>query len=159
MFAAELGFRGRSDEDVFAAAWEDQRVLETANMKGRTFEVVRLFPTFVWKRQFDQATYSDNGQPIATEYQSPWLTMDEPRRSVNIKDGRYIQPIIDTGSDTVYTIMVEAGFQGTSTDTIVVTASGNLGRPIGSAVVGTDVIGGSSLTNEKFPLRWRGDVI
>jgi hypothetical protein len=33
-------------------------------MKARTSEVVRLFPTFVWKSQLDQATYKAINQTI-----------------------------------------------------------------------------------------------
>lgn len=106
--------------------------------------------------QFDQGTYNDDGSNISTAYQTTWLTTYEPKaRSVRVKEGKYIKPIFDVGSTIPYTIQVEAGFGGEATETITVSAQG--GRSIGTAVIGSDAIGGSPITDTKYALRWRGE--
>lgn len=105
--------------------------------------------------EFDQGTYDDDGDSIPTEYQTGWLSMDEPSRSVNIKDGRYIQPVILAAGDVAYTIRVEGGYQVDSSDTVTVTAPGTF--QVGEAIIGISQIGGG-ISNIKIPLRWRGDV-
>lgn len=106
--------------------------------------------------KFDDGDYDDDGEIFNTEYQTPWLTLDEPKRTVNIKQGHYIKPVIESYTNISYTIVAEAGFDLTSTDTIIVTASGG-SQPIGTAKVGTSKIGGSPVANFKHALRWRGE--
>lgn len=86
--------------------------------------------------------YSDNGTKYSTEYETPWLTLSEPRRSVNQKQGHYIKPILETGGSVTYTITVSAGFEGESTDSIIVVTTSTASKTI---------------LNDKFPLRWRGE--
>lgn len=109
--------------------------------------------------QFDQGSYSDDGETYITEYQTGWLNFEEgagARRALaRTKDGQYIKPIIDSGGDTSYTIRAEAGFGVESTDTITVPVSGGA-QPIGLAEVGKAIVGGSSIQDIKYPLRWRG---
>ena len=105
--------------------------------------------------QFDQNTYDDDGQNISTQYQTGWLTEDEPQRSRRTKMGHYIRPIFDAGANIVYTITAEAGFDDESGDTISFAASG-ASHPIGVAVIGRDEVGQSGIADIKYPLRWRG---
>ncbi len=102
--------------------------------------------------------YDDDGEVYTTEYQTGWLTGDEPERRVRRKQGHYIKPIIDAGSNITYTILAEAGFDAETTETITFTASGGA-TPIGLAIVGNATIGGSSIQNIKYPLRWRGEQV
>ncbi len=88
--------------------------------------------------QFDAGTYDDDGTTYATEYQSGWLTLDEPQRSLQVKQGHYIQPAFHVGASIVYTITAEAPFEVESQDTVTVTAAG------------------PAIFDKKFPLRWRG---
>lgn len=104
---------------------------------------------------FDQGDYTDDGETYTTEYQTAWLTLDEPRKRVNVKQGHYIRPIFDVGANVDYTITAEAPFGVESRETITVEASGGA-QPIGLAQVGSALIGGSSIQDPKVPLRWRG---
>lgn len=108
--------------------------------------------------RFDQDTYDDDGEVFSTKYQTGYLTMDEPKRTINIKSGNYIKPIIEAGENTTYTITAEGGFGADSIETITVEVSGGQSAPIGRAEIGTNVIGGSGVENEKEALRWRGEV-
>lgn len=105
---------------------------------------------------FDDGSFNDNGETYSTEYETGWLTLAEPRRDVRTKQGNYLKPIFDSGIITNYTINVIAGFNGESSDTIIVSTSG-ASAPIGQAVIGQSSIGGSSIRNEKQALRWRGE--
>lgn len=98
--------------------------------------------------------YADDGEIYSTEYQSGWLTLDEPRRSLQIKQGNYIQPTFHVGGMISYTIRAEAPFNVESSDQITINATGR--SLIGSAVIGSWKIGGSGIFDNKFPLRWRG---
>jgi hypothetical protein len=103
---------------------------------------------------FDDAdVYSDAGAAYSTEYQSGWLTLDEPRRSLQVKQGHYIQPTFNSGP-TTYTVRAEAPFNVESRDTITIAAAG--AASIGSAIIGTWIIGASPIFDRKYPLRWRG---
>ncbi len=107
--------------------------------------------------RFDAGTYDDDGETYTTEYQSGWLTLDEPRRSLQVKQGHYIQPTFHNGADITYTIRAEAPFFPIeSNDIITVSAAGGSGS-IGSIIIGQWTIGGGSgIFDRKFPLRWRG---
>lgn len=105
--------------------------------------------------KFDNGTYDDDGENIETHYRSAWFSLSEPRQTVNIKQTRYIKPIVDAGAAVLYTITAEAGFDDESVDTCTVTAAG--GNAIGVAVVGETAIGGTSIINNKYPLRVRGE--
>jgi hypothetical protein len=101
-----------------------------------------------------ETTFDDDGETYTTEYQTGWLTLDEPRRSLQVKQGHYIQPVMH-GVSTVYTIRAESPFgRIESSDVAVVTADS--GQTIGTFTIGTFQIGGSNIFDHKFPLRWRG---
>ncbi len=107
--------------------------------------------------RFDAGTYDDDGETYTTEYQSGWLTLDEPRRSLQIKQGHYIQPTFHNGAPITYTIRAEAPFFPIeSNDIITVSAAGGSGS-VGGSIIGQWTIGGASgIFDQKFPLRWRG---
>jgi hypothetical protein len=108
---------------------------------------------------FDDGSYTDDGEEYKTEYQPGWLTLERSEaRSVSTKQGNYIKPVFDTGAAVVYSIKAEAGFDGESSDTVLVSAAA-ISNVIGTAIVGTATIGGSRIQNTKFPLRWRGEQV
>ena len=104
---------------------------------------------------FDQGNYDDDGETFKTEYQTGWLTLDEPKRRVTIKQGNYIKPVVEAGDTIDYTIRAEAGFDADSTDSVIVQASGGA-NVIGLSEIGKATIGGASVFDRKLPLRWRG---
>ena len=105
--------------------------------------------------QFDDGTFTDDGEIYTTEYQTSWLTLSEPRKNTKIKQLNYIKPVFNVGAAINYTVRVEGDFAAESTETITIAASG------GAAVIGIStipaVIGGSSIQNKKFPLKVRGE--
>lgn len=105
--------------------------------------------------EFDQGTYDDDGDTITTEYQTGWLQVEE---DVRIKQGKYIKPQIQSGENIAYTIRAEAPFSIESSETIMITASGN-SAPIGLWVIGDASIGAAPVANTKYPLRWRGEAV
>lgn len=105
---------------------------------------------------FDQGTYDDVGDNIATEYKSGWLSLSEPNSKVTTKHGKYIKPLFETGANIEYTIRVEAPYNSESTEQITVSTSGASGA-IGLAIIGNSHIGGSPVINDKYSLRWRGE--
>lgn len=108
---------------------------------------------------FDQGSYDDDGEEYSTEYRTGWLRLTKGERpSVQTIQGNYIKPVFDTGSAVNYTLTAEAGFDGESTDSIVIPASGNA-SPIGLAIVGAAKVGGTTVQNVKYPLRWRGEQV
>ena len=108
--------------------------------------------------QFDQGTYGDDGESVRTEYITGWLTLEEPKRTTRRKQTTYIKPLIEAGADIEYTYRLEGSYEGESTDTVTFRASGGA-TPIGLAVVGEALVGGSPVQNIKFPLRVRGEVV
>lgn len=105
--------------------------------------------------------FSDDGDPISTTYRTGWLTLEETGRargSVRVKKGQYIKPVVESGANVTYRIEAEAPYDRESSDVIVIPASGGA-QPIGLAVVGETPIGGSPVSNRKFDLRWRGEVV
>lgn len=111
--------------------------------------------------RFDQGTFSDDGEPISTEYQTPFLSPGESfnNRTPKIRAGKYIKPIFNVGYQAAYTIRAESAYEAEATENVTVTATGALNRPVGVAVIGTDTIGGVGVSNVKYPLRWRGEVV
>jgi hypothetical protein len=107
--------------------------------------------------QFDTGVYSDAGQTFGTIYQTGWLSLEDPRRTVRRKQIHYIKPIIEAAR-SVYSVEAEAPFDAETTDTITVSATG-ASAPIGIGVVGETTIGGSSIQNVKYPIRVRGEVV
>ncbi len=99
--------------------------------------------------------YTDAGQTYQRKMTTPWYRLEEPQRSIRVKDGKYIAPIFESTGGIVYTIQAVAGFDAQSSDSIQVTAQG--GSLVGSAVIGTALIGaGTGIQRKKYPLRWRG---
>ncbi|RJO72868.1 MAG: hypothetical protein C4523_02535 [Myxococcales bacterium] len=107
--------------------------------------------------EFDTGIYSDDSRTIPTEYRTGWLDLEEPKLTNRIKQGTYIKPVIDAAS-TVYTIRAESPYDFESSDVIEISATG-ASSPIGVAVIGETIIGGSSVQNEKYSLRWRGESV
>lgn len=110
----------------------------------------------VYKMDNEDAT--DDGQVISTDLTTAWLRLEEPQKTVRIKQGQYIKPIFESGGNLSYTINAVAGWDNFSSDSIIVSA-GNDGA-IGSAIVGTTPIGaGFYAQGSKYPLRWRGEQV
>lgn len=104
----------------------------------------------------DSSAATDDGAIIDTNLTTAWLRLEEPQKTVRVKEGQYIKPVFESGPNLDYTINVVAGFDNYSSDSILV-SSGNTGQ-IGSAIIGTTPIGaGQFVQQSKAPLRWRGE--
>lgn len=102
------------------------------------------------------AVYTDAGQRYSTEYQTSWMAPFEGRKSARMKSGAYIAPIFEVGAPVNYTVEAVGNYDVESIDTTVVSAE-SLGGAIGTATIGSGVLGGGRSTGTKAPLRWRGD--
>lgn len=100
-----------------------------------------------------EGVYADDGEKYTTEYQSGWLDHVKNRQS-RVKEGQYIRPIFDAGAAITYEITAEGEFNAESSETITIPVAGG-GQNIGLATI-PFTIGGSSLSDPKYPLRWRG---
>lgn len=108
--------------------------------------------------QLDSSGATDNGTAITTDLVTAWLRLEEPQRTVRIKQGQYIKPVFESGAGVVYTINAIAGWDGYSGDTAIVSAIG--AGQIGSAIIGTTPIGSGNFAQAtKLPLRWRGEEV
>jgi len=105
--------------------------------------------------EFDQGSYSDDGQNIQTILETGWLTMNEPQESTQVRSGVFVKPQFETSLPITYTITATGDYSILSQDTVTTTSQG-VGQ-IGFAVIGSSQIGGSRILNEKLPLRWRGE--
>jgi len=104
----------------------------------------------------DSSASTDDGTVIDTTLTTAWLRLEEPQKTVRVKQGQYIKPVFESGPNLDYTISVVAGFDNYSSDSIIV-SSGNTGQ-IGSAIIGITPIGaGQFVQQNKEPLRWRGE--
>ena len=104
----------------------------------------------------DNGGTTDDGTVISTDLVTAWLRLEEPQRTVRVKQGQYIKPIFESAAQVDYTINVVAGWDNYSSDSIMVSAGG--GGQIGSAIIGTTPIGAGNFTqSNKLPLRWRGE--
>lgn len=99
--------------------------------------------------------FTDDGDIIPAEIVTPWYRLEEPQRSIRVKDGKYIKPIFESGTGVVYTIEARAGFDSLSSDTAEIVAVG--GSQVGVYTVGINPIGGTGVDTAKVPLRWRGE--
>ena len=110
---------------------------------------------------FDRDVYDDDGETYTTEFETAHLKPHASRSSpapVSIVRGQYIKPLFDVGSNISYTIEAVGDYDaGLSLDTATIPASA--GSAVGNAVVGTAVIGGSTVNNVKESLRWRGEAV
>ncbi len=108
--------------------------------------------------QLDSSAPTDDGTAIQTDLITAWLRLEEPQRTPRVKQGQYIRPIFESHANIGYTISVIAGWDGLSSDSIIVSAA-SLGAAIGSAIIGTDGIGLGPVyaQADKYPLRWRGE--
>jgi len=106
---------------------------------------------------FDDGTYTDDGESYTTEYQTSWLQLSEPRDNIKIKQGNYIKPIFDAGAPVSYEVRAEGDFAVNSGETITIDVSGG-SDPIALATI-PYTIGGSSIQNVKHALRWRGEQV
>ncbi len=105
--------------------------------------------------RFDNGVFDDDGENYTTQYQTGWLLDETPPNVTTQKQGHYIRPIFDTGDVIDYTVRAEAGFDLESTDSVMISSSGGA-TPVGLFVIGTHKIGGTTIQDRKFPLRWRG---
>lgn len=104
----------------------------------------------------DSSAATDDGEAISTELALAWFRLEEPQRTVRIKQGQYIKPVFESGPGIEYNIDVVAGWDNFSSDSIVV-SSGQTGQ-IGVAIIGTTPIGAGAFAEAaKQPLRWRGE--
>lgn len=108
--------------------------------------------------QMDSSAATDDGAVISTNLTTAWYSLEEPRRTVAIKEGKYIKPVFESGPTIGYTITAVAGWDNYSNDTIIVSAGG--GGQIGSAIIGTTPIGAGEFAQAtKSPLIWRGEQV
>lgn len=106
---------------------------------------------------FDQGTYTDDGQVYETEYMPGWLNLEEPRQTQRVKAGKFVVPYYEVGGNAVYTIEGTGDFDMLSLDRVTVTARSEIGgRPLGTFVVGSNLLGMARTVGQKTPLRWRG---
>lgn len=106
----------------------------------------------------DSGAALDDGQTIPTDITTSWLRLEEPQKTVRIKEGKYIKPVFESAADIEYTINAVAGWDNFSSDSIMVSAGGT--GQIGSSIVGTTPIGaGNYAQANKYPLRWRGEQV
>lgn len=111
---------------------------------------------FVYK--MDSSASTDDGTIIQTDLITSWRRLEEPQKTVRVKQGWYIKPVFESAADMVYTITAIAGWDRNSSETITVTAGG--GGAIGTAIVGTTPIGsGDYAQANKYSLRWRGEQV
>lgn len=109
--------------------------------------------------EFDtSAVYSDVSGRYSTEYQTGWLTLEEPNKTVRMKSGVYIAPEFEVGGPVVYTIEAVGNYDVESIDSVTTSAE-SFGSQIGTATIGTAVIGGGKASSVKLPLRWRGEKV
>lgn len=108
--------------------------------------------------EMDTSASTDVGQLISTDLTTAWLRLEEPQKTVRVKEGKYIKPVFESGANIDYTINAVAGWDNFSSDSITVSAGG--GGEIGTAIVGTTPIGaGFYAQAQKFPLQWRGEEV
>jgi hypothetical protein len=104
----------------------------------------------------DTSASTDDGQVIDTNLTLAWFRLEEPQKTVRVKQGQYIKPVFESGPGLEYTINVVAGWDNYSSDSII--CSSGVGGAIGSFLIGTTPIGGGFFTEAtKYPLRWRGE--
>ncbi len=104
----------------------------------------------------DGSAATDNGTRIPTDLTTAWLTLEEPQKTIRVKQGQYIKPIFESVNGINYTINAVAGWDAFSSDSIVVSAAGP--GQIGQAIIGINPIGAGNFAQaNKFPLRWRGE--
>jgi len=107
--------------------------------------------------EYDTNVFSDNGEAYDVVYQSGWLNMIEPRTDIRQRKGFAVKPQLIVGGSTNVTVDVEAPYNRESSDTAIVSA--DTGLPVvGVAMVGSTIIGGSGVVNQKVPLLWQGEV-
>lgn len=108
--------------------------------------------------QLDSSAVTDDGTPISTDLTTAWLTLEEPQKTIRVKQGQYIKPVFESVAGIDYTINAVAGWDNYSSDSIEVSAGG--GGAVGSAIVGVTPIGSGNFAQaNKYPLRWRGEQV
>jgi len=107
--------------------------------------------------KMDSSASTDDGTPIATNLVTAWYRLEEPQKTVRVKQLSYIKPVFES-SGVTYSINAIAGFDNYSSDSIEV-SSGNFGQ-IGSFIIGQTAIGGGFFAEaQKHPLKVRGEEI
>lgn len=106
----------------------------------------------------DNKDATDLGDPIATDLETAWITLEEPKKTPVIKEGHFIRPVFESSPEIEYTINARAGLDNYSSDSISFVVDGT--GAIGTGIVGTTPIGtGSFAQTDKYPLRWRGEQV
>jgi len=106
----------------------------------------------------DASAATDDGTVISTDFTTAWLRLEEPQKTVRVKQGQYIKPVFESGPNISYTINAVAGWDNYSSDSITVAAGGS--GQIGSFIIGTTPIGSGEFAQAtKSPLRWRGEEV
>jgi hypothetical protein len=103
------------------------------------------------------SSYTDNGTAITTQFDWPYLRLNDPSIDIRVKSGRYIKPYIESGAGINYTFSAIAGLDNLSNDSITIPSQG--AGSIGSFVIGQTQIGASGVQDDKYPLRWRGEQV
>ncbi len=108
--------------------------------------------------EMDSSAATDDGLIISTDLVTAWMGLEEPQKTIRVKQGQYIKPLFESAPNINYTINAVAGWDNFSSDSITVQAGG--GGQIGSFVIGTSQIGsGDFVQANKNPLRWRGEQV
>lgn len=106
----------------------------------------------------DSSAATDAGTKVPTDLTMSWLGLEEPQKTIRVKQGQYIKPLFESESGIAYTINAVAGYDAFSSDSIIASAVG--AGQIGQAVIGVNAIGqGNFVQASKYPLRWRGEQV
>lgn len=106
----------------------------------------------------DNGGVMDDTDVVATNLETSWFRLEEPQRTPRIKQGQYIRPLFESTANVGYTLSIVAGWDGYSTDSIIVSALALGAGVIGQAIIGTTPIGqGTIVQADKYPLQWRGE--
>lgn len=105
---------------------------------------------------WDQGAYGDLGEATDFLYESVWHSFAKGQKSSLRKHGKFIRPIFEAPAGIGLEISVASPYSREATDEVTAMPTTTEGV-IGSAVIGEAVIGGNSVTVDKFPLRWHGE--
>ncbi len=105
--------------------------------------------------EFDKGSYSDDGNPIETVYETGYLNLIEPSQGTQYKTGNYIKPKFEAGAPITYTIGAVGDYNTLTESSITFTTPG-VGQ-VGFAQVGVSPVGGARINEPKLPLRWKGE--
>lgn len=105
--------------------------------------------------EFDKGSYNDDGATITTTLETGWLKLTEFQDDTKFKNGTYIKPEFENAGSVTYTIEATGDFSQLSTDSVTLDTPG-VGQ-IGFSQIGSSPIGGRRISDQKLPLRWKGE--